>query len=327
MYTDINEMLVPKAVKVNSENPFFSRIILEPLEPGYGFTLGNALRRILLSSMPGFAVTEVNIENVQHEYSTIEGVKEDVINILLNLKQLAVKLTVGDSADLIIDKKGPGVVTAADIQLSHGVEIINPDLKIAHINEHAHLKMRLRVEKGIGYVTSDSNMHSLDESTTTAVGVLKLDSIFSPVKKVSYSVDRARVENRTDLDKLTIELSTNGTLDPEEAIRISASILQKQLSAFVDLRFDQQQKSRKNLNDIDPMLLRSVDDLELTVRSANCLKAENIHLIGDLVQKTEQELLKTPNLGKKSLTEIKDVLASRGFSLGMKVEFWPPEQV
>jgi len=327
MYTDINEMLVPKAVKVNSENPFFSRIILEPLEPGYGFTLGNALRRILLSSMPGFAVTEVNIENVQHEYSTIEGVKEDVINILLNLKQLAVKLTVGDSADLIIDKKGPGVVTAADIQLSHGVEIINPDLKIAHINEHAHLKMRLRVEKGIGYVTSDANMHSLDESATTAVGVLKLDSIFSPVKKVAYSVDRARVENRTDLDKLTIELSTNGTLDPEEAIRISASILQKQLSAFVDLRFDQQQKSRKNLNDIDPMLLRSVDDLELTVRSANCLKAENIHLIGDLVQKTEQELLKTPNLGKKSLTEIKDVLASRGFSLGMKVEFWPPEQV
>jgi len=327
MYTDINEMLVPKAVKVNSDNPFFSRIVLEPLEPGYGFTLGNALRRILLSSMPGFAVTEVNIENVQHEYSTIEGVKEDVINILLNLKQLAVKLAVGDSADLIIDKKGPGVVTAADIQLSHGVEIINPDLKIAHINEHAHLKMRLRVEKGIGYVTSDSNMHSLDESTTTAVGVLKLDSIFSPVKKVAYSVDRARVENRTDLDKLTIELSTNGTLDPEEAIRISASILQKQLSAFVDLRFDQQQKSRKNLNDIDPMLLRSVDDLELTVRSANCLKAENIHLIGDLVQKTEQELLKTPNLGKKSLTEIKDVLASRGFSLGMKVEFWPPEQV
>jgi DNA-directed RNA polymerase subunit alpha len=327
MYTDINEMLVPKAVKVNSENPFFSRIILEPLEPGYGFTLGNALRRILLSSMPGFAVTEVNIENVQHEYSTIEGVKEDVINILLNLKQLAVKLTVGDSADLIIDKKGPGVVTAADIQLSHGVEIINPDLKIAHINEHAHLKMRLRVEKGIGYVTSDANMHSLDETTTTAVGVLKLDSIFSPVKKVAYTVDRARVENRTDLDKLTIELSTNGTLDPEEAIRISASILQKQLSAFVDLRFDQQQKSRKNLNDIDPMLLRSVDDLELTVRSANCLKAENIHLIGDLVQKTEQELLKTPNLGKKSLTEIKDVLASRGFSLGMKVEFWPPEQV
>jgi DNA-directed RNA polymerase subunit alpha len=327
MYTDINEMLVPKAVKVNSENPFFSRIILEPLEPGYGFTLGNALRRILLSSMPGFAVTEVNIENVQHEYSTIEGVKEDVINILLNLKQLAVKLTVGDSADLIIDKKGPGVVTAADIQLSHGVEIINPDLKIAHINEYAHLKMRLRVEKGIGYVTSDANMHSLDETTTTAVGVLKLDSIFSPVKKVAYTVDRARVENRTDLDKLTIELSTNGTLDPEEAIRISASILQKQLSAFVDLRFDQQQKSRKNLNDIDPMLLRSVDDLELTVRSANCLKAENIHLIGDLVQKTEQELLKTPNLGKKSLTEIKDVLASRGFYLGMKVEFWPPEQV
>ena len=326
MYTDINEMLVPKAVKVNSDNPFFSRIILEPLEPGYGFTLGNALRRILLSSMPGFAVTEVAIDNVQHEYSTLDGVKEDVINILLNLKQLAVKLTVGDSAELIIDKKGPGIVRASDIELSHGVEIINPDLIIAHLNENAVLKMRLKVEKGIGYCTSDANISSDDEVNSAPIGVLRLDSIFSPVKKVSYSVDRARVENRTDLDKLTIELSTNGTLDPEEAIRFSANILQKQLSSFVDLRFDQQQKTRKNLNDIDPMLLRSVDDLELTVRSANCLKAENIHLIGDLVQKTEQELLKTPNLGKKSLTEIKDVLASRGFTLGMKIEFWPPEQ-
>jgi len=326
MYTDINEMLVPKAVKVNSENAFYSKIVLEPLEPGYGFTLGNALRRILLSSMPGFAVTEVVIDNVQHEYSTIEGVKEDVINILLNLKQLSAKLSVGESAELTLDKKGPGIVTAGDLVLPHGVEIVNPDLIIAHINEHAHLKMRLKVEKGIGYMTSDANMYSEDDTSTVSVGVLRLDSIFSPVRKVSYTVDRARVENRTDLDKLTIELSTNGTLDPEEAIRISASILQKQLSAFVDLRFDQQQKSRKNLNDIDPMLLRSVDDLELTVRSANCLKAENIHLIGDLVQKTEQELLKTPNLGKKSLTEIKDVLAARNLHLGMKLEFWPPEQ-
>jgi len=327
MYTDINEMLVPKALKVNSENPYFSKIILEPLEPGYGFTLGNALRRILLSSMPGFAVTEVAIDNVQHEYSTIEGVKEDVINILLNLKQLAFKLTVGDSAELVIDKKGPCIVYASDIQLPHGVEIINPDLKIAHINEYAHLKMRMTVEKGIGYVTTDANAVALDETSSHTVGRLKLDSIFSPVKKVAYTVDRARVENRTDLDKLTIELTTNGTLDPEEAIRISASILQKQLSSFVDLRFDQQTKSRNNMNDFDPMLLRSVDDLELTVRSENCLKAENIHLIGDLVQKTEQELLKTPNLGKKSLTEIKDVLAARGLSLGMKIESWPPEQV
>lgn len=327
MYTDINEMLVPKALKVTSDNPNFARIVLEPLEPGYGFTLGNALRRILLSSMPGFAVTEVFIDNVQHEYSTIEGVKEDVINILLNLKQLAVKLSVGDSADLVIDKKGPCVVCASDIQLSHGVEIVNPDLKIAHLNEHAHLKMRMKIEKGIGYRTTDANAAVYDETASHTVGELKLDSIFSPVRKVAYFVDRARVENRTDLDKLTIELTTNGTLDPEEAIRISASILQKQLSAFVDLRFDQQQKSRKNMNDYDPMLLRSVDDLELTVRSENCLKAENIHLIGDLVQKTEQELLKTPNLGKKSLTEIKDVLAARGLSLGMKIEAWPPEQV
>lgn len=327
MYTDINEMLVPKALKISSENPNFARITLEPLEPGYGFTLGNALRRILISSMPGFAVTEVVIDNVQHEYSSIEGVKEDVINILLNLKQLAIKLEVGDSADLIIDKKGPCIVYASDIQLTHGVEIINPDLKIAHLNEHAHLKMRLKVEKGIGYITTDVNANPFEESATQSLGHLKIDSIFSPVKKVTYAVDRARVENRTDLDKLTIELTTNGTLDPEEAIRISASILQKQLSAFVDLRFDQQQQSRKNMNDYDPMLLRSVDDLELTVRSENCLKAENIHLIGDLVQRTEQELLKTPNLGKKSLTEIKDVLAARGLTLGMKIDSWPPEQV
>jgi DNA-directed RNA polymerase subunit alpha len=327
MYTDINEMLVPKALKINSENPYFSKIILEPLEPGYGFTLGNALRRILLSSMPGFAVTEVSIDNVQHEYSSIEGVKEDVINILLNLKQLAVKLTVGESAELVIDKKGPCIVYASDIQLPHGVEVINPDLTIAHLNEYAHLKMRMKVEKGIGYITTDANAVAHDETSSHTVGHLKLDSIFSPVKKVAYFVDRARVENRTDLDKLTIELSTNGTIDPEEAIRISASILQKQLSAFVDLRFDQQTKSRNNMNDFDPMLLRSVDDLELTVRSENCLKAENIHLIGDLVHKTEQELLKTPNLGKKSLTEIKDVLAARGLSLGMKIDSWPPEQV
>ena len=269
----------------------------------------------------------MSIDNVQHEYSTIEGVKEDVINILLNLKQLAVKLAVGDSAELIIDKKGPCIVYASDMQLPHGVELINPDLKIAHLNENAHLKMRMTVEKGIGYVTTDANAVAHDETSSHSVGRLKLDSIFSPVKKVAYSVDRARVENRTDLDKLTIELTTNGTLDPEEAIRISASILQKQLSSFVDLRFDQQTKSRNNMNDFDPMLLRSVDDLELTVRSENCLKAENIHLIGDLVQKTEQELLKTPNLGKKSLTEIKDVLAARGLSLGMKIESWPPEQV
>jgi len=326
MYTDINEMLVPKAVKVNSENPFFSKIILEPLEPGYGFTLGNALRRILLSSMPGFAVTEVIIDNVQHEYSTVDGVKEDVINILLNLKQLAVKLTVGEEAELIIDKKGPCIVHAADILLPHNVEIVNPSLKIAHLNENAHLKMTLKVKKGIGYVTTNANAVFDEDAFTQTVGALKLDSIFSPVKKVAYTVDKARVENRTDLDKLTIELTTDGTIDPEEAIRISANILQRQLSSFVDLCFDQQTKSRGNRNDFDPLLLRSVDDLELTVRSENCLKAEDINLIGDLVQKTEQELLKTPNLGKKSLTEIKDVLSARGFSLGMKIDSWPPEQ-
>lgn len=328
MYTDINDMLTPKVLKVQSENNFHSRIILEPLEPGYGDTMGNALRRILMSSMPGCAITEVSIEGVLHEYSTIEGVEEDVINILLNLKQLAINILVGDVANLTLDVAGPCEVKASDIQLTHDVEIVNPDVVIAHLNEHGRLKMELTVEKGIGYHTNEvSPMQLEDEVTQKTIGKLKIDNAFSPVKKVAYFVDKTRVENRTDLDKLTIDLQTNGTLDPEDAIRISANILQKQLATFVDLSYEEEDEDSNNLDDIDPMLLRPVDDLELTVRSANCLKAENIYLIGDLVQKTEGELLKTPNLGKKSLTEIKDVLASRSFNLGMILENWPPKFV
>lgn len=329
MYTDINQMLTPKALRVLSETPYHARIILEPLERGYGHTLGNALRRILMSSMPGCAVTEVSIDGVLHEYSTIEGVQEDVVNILLNLKELAIKMTVGHEATLTLNKKGPCQVTAGDIQLTHGVEILNPSMVIATLNEHGSLNMTLKVEKGLGFHTTDTFVRGLEDELepTTSVGKLKIDNVFSPVKKVAYTVDNARVENRTDLDKLTIELQTNGTLDPEEAIRISASILQRQLHAFVDMKFEELLSDKNERNDFDPMLLRSVDDLELTVRSANCLKAENIHYIGDLVQKTENELLKTPNLGKKSLTEIKDVLASRSLSLGMKLENWPPEHL
>lgn len=326
MYTDINQMLTPKVLKAHSDSPFHSRIILEPLEPGYGYTVGNALRRILMSSMPGCAITEVTIDGVLHEYSTIEGVEEDVINILLNLKQVAIIMSVGEAAILTLDKVGPCVVKASDIQLNHDVEIVNPDLVIAHLNEYGKLKMTLKVEKGIGYQSSEiSPMQLEDEIAAKSIGKLKIDSAFSPVRKVAYYVDKTRVENRTDLDKLTIELETNGTLNPEDAIKISANILQKQLATFVDLSFEEEQVDKNNLNDFDPILLRPVDDLELTVRSANCLKAESIYLIGDLVQKTEGELLKTPNLGKKSLTEIKDVLASRSLMLGMILENWPPK--
>lgn len=328
MYTDINEMLAPKVLKVQSDTLFHSRIVLEPLEPGYGYTLGNALRRILMSSMPGCAITEVSIDGVLHEYSTIEGVEEDVINILLNLKDVAIKMSVGNEATLTVDVTGPCQVTAGDIQLTHGVEIVNPELVIAHLNEYGKLKMTLKVEKGIGYHSAESLPAMFeDEVKKKSIGKLKIDNAFSPVRKVAYFVDKTRVENRTDLDKLTIELQTNGTIDPEDAIRVSASILQRQLIAFVDMKFEESNADNKVRNDFDPLLLRPVDDLELTVRSANCLKAENINFIGDLVQKTENELLKTPNLGKKSLTEIKDVLAARSLSLGMKVENWPPKNL
>jgi DNA-directed RNA polymerase subunit alpha len=327
MYTDINEMLTPKILKVQSDNPNHSRIVLEPLERGFGHTLGNALRRILISSMPGSAIIEASIDGVLHEYSTIEGVREDVVNILLNLKDVAVKMLVGEEAMLTLNATGPCEVKAGDIQLTHGVEILNPDLVIAHLNEHGKLNMMLKVQKGIGFHSTDAFVRLEDELPQKSVGKLKIDNTFSPVKKVAYFVDNARVENRTNLDKLTIELETNGTLDPEEAIRISASILQKQLHSFVDMKFEESRLDYKERNEFEPILLRPVDDLELTVRSANCLKAENIYYIGDLVQKTENELLKTPNLGKKSLTEIKDVLAARALSLGMKLENWPPENL
>jgi DNA-directed RNA polymerase subunit alpha len=297
-------------------------VTLEPLERGFGHTLGSALRRILLSSMPGAAIVECEIDGVLHEYSAIEGVQEDVIEILLNLKGVAVKLHERDEATLTLVKSGAGVVTAADIQLDHGVEIVNPEHVIANLGEGADLKMTLSVASGRGYETVEvRNQH---DEETKAIGKLQLDATYSPVKRVSYSVDSARVEQRTDLDKLIIDLETNGTIDPEEAIRRSATILQQQLAIFVNLENDEVVEQVREEEEIDPILLRPVDDLELTVRSANCLKAENIYYIGDLIQRTEVELLKTPNLGKKSLTEIKDVLASRGLSLGMHLENWPP---
>ena len=321
MQINANEFLTPSHIDVSETGATRAKIVLEPLERGFGHTLGNALRRILLSSMPGSAIVEVQIEGVEHEYSTLEGVEEDVIEILLNLKGVGVSLTAREEAHLTLSKTG-GVVTAGDIQKDHDVEIANPDHVIAHLSSGTTLTMALKVATGRGYQPVDSRVSGDEE--TKPIGVLQLDATFSPVKRVSYNVEAARVEQRTDLDKLVIDLETDGTLDPEESIRRSATILQHQLIAFVDLEANTIVQPQAQEELIDPVLLRSVDDLELTVRSANCLKAESIYYIGDLVQRTEVELLKTPNLGKKSLTEIKDVLASRDLNLGMRLENWPP---
>ena len=316
-----NEFLTPQAIKVEAVSGTSAKVILEPLERGFGHTLGNALRRILLSSLPGAAVVEVEIEGVEHEYSTLEGLQQDIVELLLNLKGLSIKLFDQNEAYLTLEKQGAGDVTAADLRLPHNVEVVNPDHLIGTLSSSGSLKMRLKVAQGRGYETSDSRF---PEGETRPVGRLQLDASYSPIKRVSYTVENARVEQRTDLDKLVIDLETNGTVDPEEAIRKAATILQQQIAIFVDLQKDQTPVAQEPREEVDPILLRPVDDLELTVRSANCLKAENIYYIGDLVQRTEVELLKTPNLGKKSLTEIKDVLASKGLQFGMRLENWPP---
>jgi DNA-directed RNA polymerase subunit alpha len=322
----VEEFLKPRSVSVQRLGVNQSRVTLEPLERGFGNTLGNALRRILLSSMPGCAVTKVKIDGVLHEYSTIEGVQEDVIEILLNIKNIAFTMhgEAKDEVELVLEKTGTGAVRASDIQLDSTIEIANPDHIIAHItNPNGQIKMVLTLARGRGYEPASSR--KMGENREAAViGQLQIDASFSPIRRVTYNVESARVENRTDLDKLVIDVETNGTLDAEEAIRRSATILAEQLYVFVDLKGQERPSESKKEAGIDPMLLRPVDELELTVRSANCLKAENIYYIGDLIQRSEMELLKTPNLGKKSLTEIKDVLAAKGLSLGMKLEGWPP---
>lgn len=326
MYDIYKTFLTPNAVQVQNIAPFHHRIVLEPFERGFGHTLGNTLRRVLLSSMPGAAVVEAQIEHVQHEYSTLNGVREDVIDILLNLKGLAIKMEGHHEITLDLHKKGKGPVTAADIKLESGVQIVNSEHIIANLTQDGEIKMKLKIAMGRGY--QPASIREALYQDTRPIGVLLLDASFSPVLRVSYQVENARVENRTDLDKLILELETNGTLDPEEAIRYSATILQQQLLAFADLQHDTFIEKKPHRSQVDPMLLRPVDDLELTVRAANCLKAENIYYIGDLVQRSEHDLLKTPNLGKKSLLEIKSVLAQRGLSLGMIIEEpWPPAEL
>jgi DNA-directed RNA polymerase subunit alpha len=322
MQSAVNEFLTPRNIDVTEYSSTHAKVVLEPLERGFGHTLGNALRRILLSSMPGCAITEVEIDGVLHEYSSIEGVQEDVIEILLNLKGVAIVMHEKDTVVLSLCKKGPGVVTAGDIQVDHEVEVTNPEHVIANVTGDVDLNMKLTIARGRGYQPADARRSDDDE--TRAIGRLQLDATYSPVLRLAYSVESARVEQRTDLDKLVLDLETNGTIDPEEAIRRAATILQQQLAVFVDLQGEKLAEPEEKEEEVDPVLLRPVDDLELTVRSANCLKAENIYYIGDLIQRSEVELLKTPNLGKKSLTEIKDILASRGLSLGMRLENWPP---
>ncbi len=316
-------LLKPRIVNLEQLDHHTAQIVMEPFERGYGHTLGNALRRVLLSSMDGCAITEVKIDGIVHEYSTMEGIHEDVINILLNLKGVVFKLFERTEVELSLEKKGAGVITASDISLVHDVEIINPEHIIAHLNENAHLNMQIKVSKGRGYVPANVRTSNA-EYIQGAIGGIMMDASFSPIVKVSYSVEPARVEQRTDLDKLIMQIQTNGSITPEESVRLASRILVEQLMVFTDLA-DQGnafELPNQKVPKVDPMLLRPVDDLELTVRSANCLKAENIFLIGDLVQRSESELLRTPNLGRKSLSEIKEVLSNRGLILGMRIEGW-----
>jgi len=316
-----NELLTPRIIDVQNISPLHAKVVMEPFERGYGHTLGNALRRILLSSMTGFAPTEVKIAGVVHEYSALDGVQEDVVDILLNIKGIVLKLHNNDEAFISLKKSGKCVVTAGDIEVGHDVEILNPDHVIAHLTADGKIDIQLKVEKGIGYVPATvRKIKNVEKSD----GTILLDASFSPIRRVSYTVESARVEQRTDLDKLVMDLETNGVLEPEEAIRFAARVLVQQLSIFADLESTPIPKEQPQVPQIDPILMRPVDDLELTVRSANCLKVENIYYIGDLIQRTEAELLRTPNLGRKSLNEIKEVLASRELTLGMKLDNWPP---
>ena len=319
-------LLKPKTINVEQLSINRAKVMLEPFERGYGHTLGNALRRVLLSSMVGHAATEVTIAGVLHEYSSIDGVQEDVVNILLNLKGVVFKLHNRDEVTLSLRKDGIGPVTAADIQTPHDVEIINPEHVIVNLSQGGKIDMQIKVENGRGYVPG--NIRRYGDESTKSIGRIVLDASFSPVKRVSYTVESARVEQRTDLDKLVLEIETNGAVTAEDAVRASAKILVEQLAVFAQLEGNElpdfNAPVQRNAQQFDPILLRPVDELELTVRSANCLKAENIYYIGDLIQRSENELLKTPNLGRKSLNEIKEVLASRGLTLGMRLESWPP---
>ncbi|MFZ1711808.1 MAG: DNA-directed RNA polymerase subunit alpha [Nitrosomonas sp.] len=312
--------LTPRIVEVHNITPVRARVVMEPFERGFGYTLGNALRRVLLSSVPGCAPTRVSIAGVVHEYSTLDGVQEDIVDLILNIKGIVIKLHNNQlTTSLKLNRNTPGVVVAGDLVTTHDVEVVNPDHVIAHITSGGKLDLQIAIEKGRGYYPA-----SIRPCLDAVIGEIVLDASFSPVRRVSFNIENARVEQRTDLDKLIIDIETDGSVDPEEAIRFGARVLVDQFSFFTDLESTPVPKELPRSPAIDPVLLKPVDDLELTVRSANCLKVENIFYIGDLIQRTENELLRTPNLGRKSLNEIKEVLAARDLSLGMKLDNWPP---
>ena len=322
MQNSPTEYLKPRIVDVDIINDQRAKVVLEPMERGFGYTLGNALRRVLLSSIPGYAITEVKIDGVVHEYSTLEGVQEDVVDVLLNLKKVALKIHEGTEATITLSKSEEGSVTVSDFDVGHSVEVVNPEHVIANLNKGGKLNIEAKVEMGRGYQPVPQRRKGPQEDST--LGYIMIDASFSPINKVSYFVESARVEQRTDLDKLILDVETNGVVDAEQAIRDAARILMGQLSVFANLESELTEVEVQQAPQIDPVLLRPVDDLELTVRSANCLKAESIYYIGDLIHRNESDLLKAPNLGRKSLNEIKDILSSKGLSLGMKVENWPP---
>jgi DNA-directed RNA polymerase subunit alpha len=318
------ELIKPNKVEFSSSGRTKVSLVAEPLERGFGLTLGNALRRVLLSSLRGAAVTAVQIDGVLHEFSSIPGVREDVTDIVLNIKEIAIKMDGDDSKRMVVRKQGPGVVTAGDIQTVGDIEILNPDHVICTLDEGAEIRMEFTVNNGKGYVPADRN-----RSEDAPIGLIPVDSLYSPVKKVSYKVENTREGQVLDYDKLTMTIETDGSVTGEDAIAFAARILQDQLSVFVNFDEPQKETEEESVTELafNPALLKKVDELELSVRSANCLKNDNIVYIGDLIQKTEAEMLRTPNFGRKSLNEIKEVLASMGLHLGMEVPAWPPENI
>jgi DNA-directed RNA polymerase subunit alpha len=299
-------------------------LVAEPLERGFGVTLGNALRRVLLSSLQGAAIVSVQIDGVLHEFSSIAGVREDVTDIILNIKSVAIKMQGESSKRLTLRKQGPGIVRAGDITVTGDVQILNPDLMICSLDDGAELRMEFTVKSGKGYVPADRN-----RSEDSPIGLVPVDSLFSPVKKVSYRVENTREGQILDYDKLIMTIETNGGVSPEDAVAYAARIVQDQLEVFVNFEEPRREEEKTAMPELafNPALLKKVDELELSVRSANCLKNDNIVYIGDLIQKSESEMLRTPNFGRKSLNEIKEVLATMGLHLGMDVQGWPPENI
>ncbi len=317
------ELIKPNKLEVNSSGTK-GTMVAEPLERGFGLTLGNALRRVLLSSLQGAAVTGVQIDGVLHEFSSIPGVREDVTDIILNIKELAIRMEGEGPKRMVVRKEGAGVVTAGDIQTVGDIEILNPELVLCTLDDEAEIRMEFTVNTGKGYVAAERN-----RPEDAPIGLIPVDSLYSPVRKVSYKTENTREGQVLDYDKLTLTVETDGSVSPDDAVAYAARIMQDQLSIFVNFEEPQKEVVQEEVTELafNPALLKKVDELELSVRSANCLKNDNIVYIGDLIQKTEGEMLRTPNFGRKSLNEIKEVLATMGLHLGMEIPAWPPENI